>query len=59
MRLGGSGNLIESFPARPKHMHYKTFMRFRKLEARLIRKIAAGIDDLMLSRRRISGSPFK
>ena len=34
--LHGSGDLLQPFPARPKHMHHRTYRRLRALDAWLM-----------------------
>jgi hypothetical protein len=45
MKLGGSSDLFESFPEKPKRMHWRTYHRLRSLhdaaKARLITGLTA------------------
>ena len=52
MRLGGSANLTETFPPRPKYMHHKTYWRYRALDARLMGRSAAGMEEFLQALKR-------
>lgn len=42
-RLGGSGDITDPFPAKPKHMHWSTYARLQDLDEELQDSWAAGM----------------
>ena len=51
MQLGGSPSVFSSFPAKPKHMHYKKYWRLHERYREYEMEHFRGIQNLLLSRR--------
>lgn len=58
-RLGGSANMMESFPPPPKGMHFKTYMRLRlehyRAEQQYNKLMLADLEKMRLQLSRMSG----
>ena len=52
MRLGGSGNLLQAFPPRPKHMQSRTYTKLWALDARLLSRSTAELARVVQAMRR-------